>query len=198
MKILFLTPLLITSASAQAQGPFQLPQKGDPHRTILLGPELMVNRLQSGQAQARFGNPQGQVNGIFPSWRLLRPSVRSETPSNRIQFDQDIDFEFRSREKSSLWTVPVDFFAMQTLSVGRNRLFWKVGGSVTLTQLHSEPDGIKRGWRLATGGLVSGGITLGNTLSIEAGYRPLSRVRGFNLSSSFISASLRFPVGRTR
>ena len=64
--------------------------------------------------------------------------------------------------------------------------------------MYSEPDGIKRGWRLATGGVISGGISLGNALSVEAGYRKLSPVRGFDLSSSFITASLRFPVGRTR
>jgi hypothetical protein len=64
--------------------------------------------------------------------------------------------------------------------------------------MYSEPDSIKRGWRLATGGVISGGISLGNALSIEAGYRKLSPVRGFDLSSSFVTASLRFPVGRTR
>jgi hypothetical protein len=197
----FLVPLvLLYPAVAYAQGPFSLPKRGTPHRTILLGPELTVNRLQSSLAQERFGNPQGQLNGIYPTWQLVKPLVTAETdPTSRgIQTLLDLDLDYRSRGKSSLLTAPVDLGVRQELSWGRNKAFWKAAGSVVLTQLVAEPEGVKRGWRMASGGVVSGGITLGNHFTLEGGVRQLTSVRGFNLSSTFLTASLRFPVGRTR
>jgi hypothetical protein len=205
MKIfLTLSIVLLGSLACHAQNPFRLPKKGDPHRTILLGQGFSVTRLQSARAQSRFGNQQGQINGIYPILDLVRPKIESESDSDRekpnsgIQFDQDFNFDYRSRGKNSLLTVPIDLGVKQSILFGQNRAFWKVGGSAVLTQMYAESEGIKRGWRLATGGVVSGGVTLGNTFSVEAGYRNLSKVRGFDLSSTFVTVSLRFPVGRTR
>ena len=68
------------------------------------------------------------------------------------------------------------------------------GASLNLVpaKIRSLPDGVNTGIKLGYGGSAFVGTTLGRKTFVEARYRAISDIAGFNLSGLGLSAGIRF------
>lgn len=164
-------------------------------RKLYIGPQVGVYLPTDRLARQRFGDQWTNVGlGLGP---IVAPSDQGETTYDltfissrtRIQGTNNRVFQ------QSILVVPVNILYRKGFGAAEGngvRGYW--GGSVgaIVTQMESQFDDIKSGWRSGWGGSAFVGVVLSKQAYAEARYFQSTKIKAFDLSGLNLSVGVRF------
>ena len=200
---LLLLPALVTAGPAGAQtaapatapsgeaaaappSPAAAPEEPEKprRRRLRFGPQAGVYLPSNGKTRDRFG-------GSWVSYGVGFGSVRRADNKGRIVFDFSILTESRGDNRAFIAPIGVGYYRALAPP---GPVTPYVGASVNLylADLRSRRDDVSSGVRAGGGGSLLLGTTVGERGYVEARYRAISRIKGFDFSGLGLTAGLRF------
>ena len=208
LMLLFLEPLWAVSTSAQTPAPasaapsaapaaptpppdssgkdkpkkhgFRLPKIGVDYDTFL---------PSSGKTHSRFGSSWGGIGiGIG----------RPDQPSGKGRIAFDFSTQYRKSGDHHAFIAPIGVSYRRAFSpdaVKQKSTFTPYYGftvNLVPVDLRSVEDNVHSGFRLTYGGSALVGTTIGASGFVEARYREVAKVKGFDLSGIKLSVGVRF------
>lgn len=150
----------------------------------LLGLDVFYLRFSQDRARNRFGDAFGFGLGLGGFQRAQQKG----------EFAPVFDFLTAGRNDSNALLVPLGVGYRRGLSTDTQQIQPYIGATAEFvgTYIGSRPDDIKWGFRPAYGGSAFIGLNYQNRGFLEARYRAISDVRGFDFSGVQLGAGVRF------
>lgn len=176
--------LTLLPSMAHGQDTNQQSDGDSPRRLPLLGVNVSYLRFTQSRARDRFGDAFGFSPGFGGFQRA----------KEKGQFEPAFEFVTAGRNDSNALLVPVGIGYRRGLSLDNQPIQPYVGLTADFvgTWIGSRPDDIKWGFRPAYGGSAFIGVNYQNRGFLEARYRQISDVRGFDFSGVQLGAGVRF------
>ena len=155
-------------------------------RRFTLGPQIGTFLPTSARVRDRFGS----------SWFSIGPGLGAiRQPAYKGRFSYDVSFSSQKSGGNRAYVVPVGASytkALRSDATCSTQPYYGVTLNVVGTKIRSLPDAVDTGVRAAPGGSLFLGSTLGEQAFVEARYRAMSKVAGFNFSGLDLTAGYRF------
>jgi hypothetical protein len=173
-------------APEPAPAPEKQGEEKPRRRRFVIGPQVGAFLPTSSKVRDHFGS----------SWLSIGPGLGAvKQPSYEGRFAFDFSFSSQKKNGNRAYILPLGVSYTKALLRDPERSAQPFVGAalnVVGTKLRSIPDGVDTGVKAGAGGSVFLGSTVGEKAFVEARYRTMTSVAGFNFSGLDLTAGYRF------